>query len=544
MTARRLRAPATDGGLLAEPPLVTAAQEAVANAARLSAWDYDVQGRPASWLRSQTRREIVDLARGFLGRHGFDVGTDGPGSSVGVDPILIVTGHQPELFHPGVWVKNFAASALGRSCGGLALNLIVDNDIPKSASIRVPRVQGGRIGAVEVDFDRWQGEIPYEDWKVLDESMFATFGDRARQALAGAVADPLLDDYWPRVLRRRGETETVGLRFALARREVEESWGVSNLELPLGEVCQSQGFLWFASHLIAQLPRYQEVHNTCLAEYRAAHRIRSRHHPVAALAREDDWLEAPFWVWRARQPRRRALLARQRARVVELRIDGETEVLIELPLTPDGAGCCAVERLRDLPARSVRLRTRALTTTMFARFLLGDLFIHGIGGAKYDELGNEIARRFFDFEPPGFLTLSLTLWPGLPVAPTTPADLAEVDRRLRDLIFNPDRYLDEPSLEESRILIEAKREAIGRPATSRRERIARGKAIRRYNEALQPWVETLRAELVRQKARLVADLRANRIARNREFASVLHSTPRLRHSLLGVANGPASMLPP
>ncbi len=58
---------------------------------------------------------------------------------------------------------------------------------------------------------------------------------------------------------------------------------MTNLELPLGALCQTEGFLWFASHLIAQLPRYQEVHNTCLAEYRAAHHIRSRNHPVAAL---------------------------------------------------------------------------------------------------------------------------------------------------------------------------------------------------------------------------------------------------------------------
>jgi YD repeat-containing protein len=545
MTARRLRAPATDGGLLAEPPLATAGHEAVANAARLSAWDYDVQGRRVSWLRAQIRREIVDLARGFLSRHGLDAGSNGPESLGGADPPLIVTGHQPELFHPGVWVKNFAASAVAGSCGGLALNLIVDNDIPKSASIRVPRIQGGRIGTVAVDFDQWPGEIPYEDWKVRDESLFASFGDRAREALAGAVADPLLEDYWPRVLRRRGEADTPGLRFALARRELEESWGISNLELPLGAVCQSEGFLWFASHLIAQLPRYQEVHNTCLAEYRAAHRIRSRHHPVAALARRDDWLEAPFWVWRARQPRRRALLARRRARVVELRIDGEDEVFMELPLTPDGEACCAVERLRDLPARAIRLRTRALTTTMFSRFLLGDLFIHGIGGAKYDELGNEISRRFFNFEPPSFLTLSLTLWLGLQADPATPVELAAVEQRMRDLTFNPDRYVDEPGLEEVRILVNGRREAIGRPVTSRRERIARGMAIRRYNDALQPWVETLRAELVRQKARLLAGLRSNRIARNREFAIVLHSTQRLRGGLLGVANGidPTSVTP-
>ena len=98
-----------------------------------------------------------------------------------------------------------------------------------------------------------------------------------------------------------------------------------------------------------------------------------------------------------------------------LRIAGEDEILVELPLSPDREACCAVERLHDLAARSIRLRTRALTTTMFCRFLLGDLFIHGIGGAKYDELGDAIARRFFGIEPPGFLTLSMTLWLGLPI---------------------------------------------------------------------------------------------------------------------------------
>jgi hypothetical protein len=256
-------------------------------------------------------------------------------------------------------------------------------------------------------------------------------------------------------------------------------------------------------------------------------------------------LEAPFWVWRAGQPRRRALLARQRTRVLELRIAGEDQVMVALPLTPDGEACCAVERLRDLTAQAIRLRNRALTTTMFSRFLLGDLFIHGIGGAKYDELGDEIARRYFGFDPPGFLTLSLTLWLGLPLDPATPAELASVGRRLRDLSFNPDRAgrwspdpaLSEPIPDEVRSLINAKRAAIAGPVSSRHERIARGMAIRRCNEALQSWVEVSRADLIALQARLRAGLRSNRIAQNREFASVLHSSRRLRHVLQGVANG-------
>src|SRR4029077_19317593 len=86
-------------------------------------------------------------------------------------------------------------------------------------------------------------------------------------------------------------------------------------------------------------------------------------------------------------------------------------------------------------------------------------------------------------------------------------------------------------------LINAKRAAIAGPVRSRNQRIARGMAIRRCNGALQSWVEVLRADLVALQARLRAGLRSNRLARNREFASVLPSSPRLRHVLQGVASG-------
>jgi hypothetical protein len=532
MTPRRLRAPATDGGLLVQPPPAAVPGLVAAQAARWTTWDYDFQGRRASRLRDQARREVVALAGDFLRRHGLEAPPPVVGDAYGPDGWpLIVTGHQPELFHPGVWVKNFAAAAIARACGGRALNLIVDNDIPKAASIRVPIVEAGRLRTVGVDFDQWPGEVPYEDWTVGDEGLFATVADRVGSVLGGSVADPVLWDYWPRAVRRRTQVDSMGLILSLARRELEQSWGISNLEVPLGAVCQSDSFLWFAAHLLAQLPRYRDVHNTCLSEYRTAHRIRSRHHPVAALGSQDEWLEAPFWAWRAGQPRRRPLWARQRPRALELRIGGEDRILTTLPLTPEGQACCAVERLRELAEHSIRLRTRALTTTMFSRFLLGDLFLHGIGGAKYDELGDEIARRFFRCEPPGFLTISLTLHLGLPTGPATPEELASVTRQLRDLRFNPDRYLSEPLPHAVRTLIRERRAAIAGPVTSSRQRIARAKAIRHLNESLQAWLEPLRADLQARQAGLRAGLRSNRVARNREFAYVLHSTRRLREAM-------------
>jgi hypothetical protein len=532
----RLRAPSNDGGLLAVPPLAEVATQFTRNEQRLAGWDHDFQGRRAGVLRGLVHREVMAAACQFLRSHGLDVPERGPCSGDLLITPLVITGHQPELFHPGVWVKNFATATLAREHSGLGLNLIVDNDLPKTASIRVPRVGKDRIQNVRVEFDQWKGEMPYEDLAVHDETLFASFGDRARQVLGKVVADPILGDFWPRAVRRAKDERTLGMRIALARRELEGHWGVSNLEIPLSQVCQTEGFFWFATHLLAQLPRFQQIHNAALSEYRAIYGIRSKHHPVAALGVQGEWREAPFWVWRQGQPRRRPLLVLQGSRTMFLRIAGEDDPLIELPLSPDREACCAVERLHELASQSIRLRTRALTTTMFCRYLLGDLFIHGIGGAKYDELGDSIARRFFGIEPPEFLTLSLTAWLGMPDQTATTAELATLERGLRDLIYNPDRHLSEPLSPQVRKLISAKRAAIARESSTRAEKVARFRTIRAISEALQDLVQSPLHSLQVRRSQVLADLEWNRLAHGREYAFVLHSAQRLHKSMMDLGS--------
>ena len=224
---------------------------------------------------------------------------------------------------------------------------------------------------------------------------------------------------------------------------------------------------------------------------------------------------------------------------MEIRIGGEDDPLMEIPLAPDREACCAVERLMSLPALGVRLRPRALTTTMFARLMLGDLFVHGIGGAKYDELGDEVVRGFFRVEPPGFLTLSMTSWLGLGLDPASPERLHEVDRLLRDLTFNPDRHLEGELTPDILGWVEAKRSAIAGPVETRGQRLARFAAIRRSNEALQPLVREQRERLLAERTRLRDGLRRNALARNREYSLVLHSRRRLRDAMRRVALGVA-----
>ncbi len=531
MKDRRMRAPSTDGALLAVPPLEEASRNLPRTADRLNAWTHDFQGRRADRLRHMVRREVAAAARQFHTTHGLDVPEIPSFGATGFSPPVVVTGHQPELFHPGVWVKNFATAAIAQAHGGLGINLIVDNDIPKSSSIRVPTLVDRQLRTVRVEFDQWKGEAPYEDLIVRDESLFRSFADRVRSVLGGLVPDPILDDFWPRATRLAGDVPVLGKRLAIARRALEAEWGIHNLEVPLSALCGTEGFLWFVCHILAQLPRFQQIHNEALAEYRAQYGIRSTHHPVAALTVQGGWREAPFWVWRKGQPRRMPLLTRQLARTMELRIAGEDESLMEIPLSPDREACCAVEQLRRLGDQSVRLRTRALTTTMFCRYLLGDLFIHGIGGAKYDELGDAIARRFFEIEPPGFLTLSMTAWLGLPDRDGSPELLASLDRSLRDLTFNPDRHLDEPLSDEVRNRIRDKQQAILANPQSRSERIARFRAIRAINGELQPLVDAHTEKLQSLRTQQVADIAWNQMAHLREYAVVLHSERRMKATM-------------
>lgn len=522
MEPHRLRAPRVDGAVLADPPLDRAGELLGNDLQKLARWDHDFQGRRAGRLRAMARTQVFARSREFLARFGLDLPEE-------TDPRrpLIVTGHQPELFHPGVWIKNFALAALAREHGTTALNLIVDNDIPKSATIRVPRTGGGRLGAVAVDFDSWSGEVPYEDWAVSDESLFVSFGDRVRSSLSPLIPDPLIDDAWPEAVRIGRETDWIGLRFSAARRSLEQSWGVRNAEIPLSMVCETEAFGWFASHLLAHLPRFQATHNAALSRYRAAYGIRSKNHPVPLLGREGEWLEAPFWAWRAGSPRRRPLLARQASKVLELRIAGESEPLGSLRLTPDRDACCAIEDLQDLARRGIRIRTRALTTTMFARLLLGDMFLHGIGGAKYDELGDEVIRGFFAIEPPGYLTLSMTLWLGLNANPGVADEMARLERERRSLLYNPDRALSASDDAEIRRWIDAKRRAISAPVETRRERVGRFREIRRINEALAPFVTGDLARLEELRLELLEQSRQNAISMSREWSFVVHSRSRL-----------------
>jgi len=308
------------------------------------------------------------------------------------DAPLLLAGHQPELSHPGVWAKNFALNGLAKKIGGIPLNLIVDNDTLKSTSLHFPALphRGPKVHLESDAFDTFTGEVPYEDRSVVDAEFFRTFPDRAAPLWANWGYEPLLKSVWQ-------PARNIGDTFTAVRREQEAAWGCRNLELTVSRLSQTEAFARFARSILGDLSRFRDVYNATIRAYRKANGIRSNNHPAPELAAG----EAPFWVRTSGGRRERAT---------------------------------ATSDVRQL-------RPRALTLTLFGRVSLGDFFIHGIGGGKYDEVTDDIIRNYFGIEPPAYQVLSATLHLPLPTFPSTPADLKRAEHRVRDLHWNPQRHL-------------------------------------------------------------------------------------------------------
>jgi hypothetical protein len=546
-----VRSPRADETYVAIPELSGAADLGRANRQQFSAADVSVQGRSLSLLREWTRREVLKEARrytaGLLEKPvaEFEAETAPP-----ADALWYVGGHQPTLFHPGVWVKNFVVGALARREQGIGLNLVVDNDTLSTTAVRVPAGTRNLPRIDQILFDEPRSTRPWEEARLIDRSLFETFPARVEEKLSDWGIHPLLGEFWPAAVRQADRSDRLADCLTAARNQWERRWGNRNLELPLSRLCRLDPFLWFTSHLLAHLPRFHSLYNEVLGEYRRINRVRSHTHPVPDLRLDDGWFEAPFWIWKEGDVVRKRLFARQEGN--EVLLSNGAAVLAALPLTPAKEACCAVEALRDLQNRGWRLRTRALTTTLFARLCLADLFVHGLGGAKYDEMTDRLIARFFHLPAPGFLLLSATV--RLPLSPHSvlPEDERRLRRQLRELDFHSDRHLPSAISGELAALVAEKNQLI---AAQREVAAARGgksvvpetpgipagyERLRRLqvvNGKLAQYTQPERQRLHEELARTIEQITANTVMQNREYPFCLFPAEKLKRFMDHVCSG-------
>ena len=464
-------------------------------------------------LQQQARNELTERALAYSRQY-----LPNCNSPTADNPAIVMSGHQPELYHAGVWYKNFVLSELAERTSAIAINLVVDSDLSNRNSIRFPDLNSSPIRTDSIAIDQPVAAVPHEQRKVQDPSFVFALPDRVQQVFANANEPRIVDRLWPETVQAYHEltpsnsAPALGATIAAGRHRFEQSVGLQTLEIPVSILSQTTAFANFAAAIFDRASEFRRTYNQVLAEYRNVNRIRSNSHPVPELEETDDWTEVPFWISSSKTLGRQRLFIRYLADQIELSDRSQLHQVL-----PKSDFLAAFEQLNDA---GIAIRPRALSTTMLCRLLMSDIFIHGVGGAKYDQLTDAICQRFFKYQLPEFLIVSATFRLPTQVPLVSKNDVTQLRTRRRECNFHPERFLDTDLLTSKAVeLIQQKRHWTASPHIRSKEKHY---AITGINQQLRAILKPSDEQLQSDIDELQLQLRSSQIANSREYSFCLY----------------------
>jgi hypothetical protein len=377
----------------------------------------------------------------------------------------LVGGHQPELFHPGVWFKNYLLAGISQklSANGSAcqpLHVIIDHDLAKADTIKTIYEKAGKLVVRNNVLPFRSLAHPPLPWQstYLEPSMLPDWQDVVNSVEQDCISqgwEPILSTRFSVLERCISTNKSVGDAFSLLRRSVELSCGIENSEVRMSQLCERSAFGEFVFRCLSESTRLIDAYNLSRDEFRRRRKIRNAAQPVPELQSQAGWVEMPFWIYRARRAESEILKDHYRSKLwfsqsargsyLSNSPSQDASILLRVPddlaLDIDTGRCHQV--WNEWCQQGICIRPRALMTTLFLRFVLSDLFVHGVGGGLYDSVTDEIACRLWGVTAPKMIVASATLH--LPIV--EPAGAVELDERklndqLRWLRSSPERFLD------------------------------------------------------------------------------------------------------
>ena len=315
------------------------------------------------------------------------------------DKPLIATGHQTELNHPGVWVKNALMGAVAWQCGGSAFHFAVDTDAPKHLHLRWPGGSWSITDDPALNGAPWSSLVapPSPRYLAAVQSAFD-------QSAVGWSFTPHTEIFFSHLRRSLLEVDTLPTALTSAIHAAEWDLGLRHHAMLVSPMWLSEPYLVLVHHLIASIETFAPIYNSSLAEYRQKNGVTTSSRPMPDLDVSADQCELPFWVDdMTSSSRTRARADRSANGRWELRVVDRAGTVEPFTFDPSLDGWKAAGQLLAwLRRHNLRLAPRALTLTLFFRLLLADQFVHGIGGGRYDQVTDAIIARFFGIEPPHF----------------------------------------------------------------------------------------------------------------------------------------------
>ncbi|MEE8190158.1 MAG: hypothetical protein V3T79_01020, partial [Candidatus Scalindua sediminis] len=183
-----------------------------------------------------------------------------------------------------------------------------------------------------------------------------------------------------------------------------------------------------------------------------------------------------------------------------------------------------------LISTGIKIRPKAIVNTMYSRMFFSDLFIHGVGGAKYDLITDEIIRTFFGVEPPGYAMITATLY--LPYKPhdVSSKDVRKLKHVIKDMNYNPERYASREIMgdAEMKSMVNEKKRLITTEMHNSEEKRRTFNRLKQLNSLMKEKIRSLIEMKEKEAEEIEKKLRYNSIVMNREYPFCIYPESMLR----------------
>ncbi len=497
------------------------------NKERFQSYGFEINGIPFSRFRKQARSETLKTAGEYTEKiqslcSKLNItGTEtipSVNSSFSSEKVIIQTGHSPTLVHPGILIKHNLATRISNKLNGIGINMIVDNDACHDNCLNIPNINGLDSYIKRIGYLTSLHNLAFEEIRYGDRKQLTTFKENVLKTLHNPEMKETFNDFINIVIKLSEEALQFSDLFTYARYAFLLRFGISNLEVPVSAISETDSFLHFFLHITANAKSFVDIYNTKLREYRKLKRISSKANPLPDLMVRGNIIEMPFWIWEGSRQRK--------SLYTSVASDGCISVISEDRIVEhfefDSSNSLSdnnLKRLRSMINKGLKIRPKAITNTMFSRLFFSDLFIHGIGGAKYDLITDEIIRDFFDVEPPTYATISATLH--LPYKPldVSKEDIKTLKHVIKDMGYNPDRYASDEIMEDAGMkpMVRKKKELIARKISDGNERHVVFGRLKHLNSLMKEKISPLIKEKEKKLEDLEKKLKYNSIVANREY---------------------------
>ena len=443
---------------------------------------------------------------------------------------IIATGHQAIWHHCGILAKNAITHNFAKSVKGIGLHLILDHDI-SDTSIILPKKNNDSswdFEQISIESIKEKNNIVLEYRRVPAYEKLKYFANK----VIGVNKNQICNNIWENGILN-GESDinmfgNIANLITYFQAIVNSALGLNILYLPVSKLCSSDAFFSFLSSITFNTNDFINCYNNGLRNVQEKFNSYSMN-GIAPLINNDDYKELPFWLISPKGERSSLWLKPNGKNNIQI---GTSKICLG-DLDSSSIEYRNFQLKKILDNQCYYLRPKAVTLTLFTRLYFADFFVHGVGACCYESITDYLLEHYYNITQLKYGTATSTMNLSFNENNDDSDNIKRLKNKLRNVQFNPEKYINRETLENEAIksLIKMKNikiyESLNSSLSSCQRRNARD-SVSKINRELSVYTKKMIQEITLQIAEAQKKIFSKKVFNYREYFFGLFPEDRLR----------------